>query len=196
MAGRRCSVAVVTATVLLSGCRDAPAAPACEALVRVARQSAACDAALEPLAQAVQREPDELACRLAVRRVLAGPQARPLRVRSVWAPDPAEDSSPLSSEEIASLSASTWPAQLLVVPDIPPGPGVPPTSGQLDETALDPDEHGRLHGHLPPGPTTLLLRHAGREAVYCVELRSCETLRITAHGDRLARHPDVRPGPC
>ena len=65
-----------------------------------------------------------------------------------------------------------------------------------DEVPLDPDVHGRLQGHLPPGVADLRLRHAGRETAYCVELRPCTTLRVTAHGDKLARHPDVRAGPC
>jgi hypothetical protein len=187
---------LMTAMVSLSGCGNGSSAPACDALVRVARQSAACEAALEPLAAAVEKQRDELACRLAVRRVLEGPQPAPVRVRSVWTADSQPDASPLTAQELASFTESARPAQLLVTPDIAPAPGVPPTSAQLDEMALDPDEEGRLHGHLAPGVATLILRHAGRRSVYCIELRPCETLRVTSHGDKLARHPDVSAGPC
>lgn len=172
------------------------AAPACDALVRIARQSAACDPALASLAEALAEQPDELECRVAVRRVLIGPEREPARVRSVWTPAQGPEAAPLSPEELESISQPSWPAELVVVPDIAPGPGVPPTVVVLDEVPLDPDVHGRLQGHLPPGVADLRLRHAGRETAYCVELRPCTTLRVTAHGDKLARHPDVRAGPC
>jgi hypothetical protein len=196
LGGRRTLLTALVAASSAIGCGRTPSAPACDALGRVARQAAACDAALGPLADALEQQPDELACRVAARRVLTGPRDEPPRVRSVWTIDPLPDTSPLTPEEIASLADATWPAELIVVPDIAPAPGVPTTSAHLEDGSLESDGEGRLHGHVPPGASTLRLRHAGRESSYCVELRSCETLRVTAHGDKLARHPDVTAGSC
>ena len=114
----------------------------------------------------------------------------------MWTTSPAPDHTPLSAEELAGLTASARPAQLRITPDVASGPGVPPTSAELEDLPLDPDGDGRLHVHHPPGVATLQIRHAGRESTYCVELRACETLQLTAHGDKLARHPSVRKGPC
>jgi hypothetical protein len=193
-AGRGLAAALAV-TVSLPSCGDS-SAPACDALLRASRNAMNCDPALEPLVLALEQQPDELACRIAVRRVLEGPRKIPARVRSVWASDPPPDGAPLSAEELAALDEAAWPAELHIVPDVAPGPGVPPTSAKLDDLTLSSNEHGHLRGHLPPGDATIRVRHAGRETEYCVTLRPCQPLRITSHADKVARHPDVRHGPC
>lgn len=164
--------------------------------MRLAVRAQDCDPALGTLVNMLSRDPDEVRCRVAARRILHDAAVVEPRVRSVWTRDPELDTSPLSRQELASLASMPRPSELLLTPDVAPAPGIPPTSGEVEQVELDHDSRGRLHAHLPPGPGTLRLRHAGRESVYCLELRPCVTLDLTTHGDKLSRHPDVHTGPC
>jgi hypothetical protein len=167
----------------------------CGALQAAAGAAAACDPALAQLAVALAERPDEAACRAAVRTLLAPPAAEPA-IRSALATPPLVDASPLRDDELAALADLPRPAELVLVPDVKAAPGIPPTSAELDGAALEPDELGRLRVLVAPGARTLRLRHAGRESTWCVALDPCATTGLVAHGDKLARHPALRPGPC
>ena len=171
--------------------------PACAALLEAAERAKACDPALGHLARRIDDAPDESSCRVAARSLLAGtPPDREPRLRSVYETAPPQQDAPLSAKELRALADLPLPAQLEVAPDLRPGPGVPPTTVDLDEMTLRVDADGAIRGDVAPGARTLRLRHAGREALYCLELRACEATRIVAHGARLAKHPQLKPGPC
>lgn len=172
--------------------------PACTALLSAARRAASCDPTLRSLADGIEEAPDETECRVAARALLARhPSVDELpRLRSVHEPSEAPDASALSAEERRALADLPLPAEVRVAPDLRPGPGVPPTTADIDRAPLVRDPDGVLRAFAEPGARTLRLRHAGRESVYCLELHACETTRVTAHGARLARSPAVRPGPC
>jgi hypothetical protein len=170
--------------------------PACEALLAAARRAEACDPSVTALADDIATSPDEPSCRAAARALIATPTDRAARLRSLGEPVPSPDLSPLSGTERRALLELPLPARLELVPDLRPGPGVPPTTVEVDGTFLRANEAGVLRGDAAPGARTLRLRHAGRESIYCLELRACETMRVATHGARLARHPQVEPGPC
>lgn len=170
--------------------------PACAALLEAARRAEGCDPSLTTLAERITAEPDEAGCRAAARALIATPVDVAPRLRSLGEPAPSPDLSPLSSSERRALLDLPLPARVELQPDLRPGPGVPPTKVDVEGTLLRANEAGVLRGDASPGARTLRLRHAGRESVYCLELRACETLRAATHGARLARHPQVRPGPC
>src|SRR5690606_15179497 len=108
---------------------------------------------------------------------------------------PSPDVTPLRDDELEALASLVHPASVVLTSDLPPEPGIPPTSASLDGLALDADGSGRLWADVAPGLRSLEIRHAGEQTTYCIELRPCETLAVTAHGAKLARHPDVMPGP-
>jgi hypothetical protein len=170
--------------------------PDCAALRQAARRAAACDGALADLAEAMADDHDEHRCSRTARRLLAGPKQRTPRIRSVFEPEEPERAAPLSEAERAALLSLSIPAEVLLVPDLPRAPGMPPTSADLEDVPLDADDRGRLHGYVAAGPHTLRLRHAGEETMYCIDLDPCDHLAITSHGAKLAAHPRVRAGPC
>jgi hypothetical protein len=79
---------------------------------------------------------------------------------------------------------------------VSPVPGIAPTSGDIDALSLEVEASGRLHAQVAPGRRNLRVQHAGQEAIYCVDLRPCETLTVTVHGAKLAHHASVSPGEC
>jgi hypothetical protein len=186
--------------VLLLGCSGSETTVAevgrdCGALQVAARAGAACDPALAVLADALAKGPDEARCRAAVRTLLAAPAPEPA-IRSALATAPTVDVGPLRDDELDALADLPRPAELVLTPDVKVEPGIPPTSAELDGAALEPDEVGRLRVRVAPGARTLRLRHAGRESSWCIALEPCATTSLVAHGDKLARHPALRPGPC
>jgi hypothetical protein len=188
--------------MLLLACGDTPVAasalgPDCAAFVAAARRATQCDPTLANLATRVEDEPDEQACRSAARRLLAPQQPAEPRVRSVFeAPPGVPGDAPLTASERAKLDALPMPAFVVITPDVAPAPGVASTVALIGELQLRADAEGRLRTGLAAGARSLRLEHAGQSAEYCVELKPCETLTATAHGAKLARHPDIRPGPC
>lgn len=201
---KRSAIASAIAILLaIAACRDreveaAAPGPACTALLDAARRAEACDPTLGDLAARIEAAPEESQCSIAARALLAdepGVEELP-RLRSVHDPRPMPDDSALTLDERRALAELPLPAELRVVPDLRPGPGVPPTTADIDRSPLVREADGVLRGFAVPGARTLRLRHAGRESVYCLELHACETTTVTAHGARLARSPASRPGPC
>jgi hypothetical protein len=168
----------------------------CAALIEAARHAEACDPKLAETVAQLRREPDEKRCRVAVRTMLHLDPPEPPALRSVHAEDPVEPSEPLSPDELGQLRDLSLPATLILIPDVPPGPGVTRTRASIDGVDLVADEAGRLVTTISPGARTLQLHHGSATTTYCLELRACESLSVKAHGSRLARHPDVRPGAC
>lgn len=199
MAGLRTLALVLGLLACQGGPRDEPPpamGPDCAALRQAARRAAACDAALADLAAALAADHDELRCSRAGRRLIAGPRPPTTGIRSIFEPSERENAAPLTEAERAALLSLSLPAELLVVPDLPRAPGMPPTSADLEEIPLDTDGRGRLHTYLGAGAHTLRIRHAGEETTYCIDLDPCDRLSVTAHGAKLAAHPRVRAGPC
>jgi hypothetical protein len=192
------AVAFVTGGCATDTHEAAPPGPACTALLEAARRAQACDPTLGALADRLEAQPEEAECRVAARALLGRPPAADdlPRLRSVHDPGPTPDASALTADERLALAGLPLPAEVAVAPDLRPGPGVPPTTADIDATPLARDPDGVLRGFAAPGPRTLRLRHAGRESVYCLELQACQTTRVTAHGARLARSTAARPGPC
>lgn len=198
---RTLDVVALAACVVLPACRDEPDTPElgpdCAALIQAASRAQGCDPSLAPLAESIEREPDEDTCRSAVRALLQPTDAANPGLRSVHARSDRRSTRPLEPAELERLHALPRPATVLIEPDISPEqPGILPTRATLDTVPLDAGEAGRLSLHVTPGARTLQLEHGGEESLYCLELRPCETLQVTAHGAKLARHPDVRPGRC
>lgn len=151
---------------------------------------------------------DEAECTAAVRTMLGegdwdatqpvatGSDATRPAVRSVYLARPPADPSPLTADEVAAVAALRLPATIAISPDVGRVPGIPPTSASLDGTPIDADAEGRLTADVAAGRHSIRLRHAGRESVWCLTLRACETLEVVAHGAQLARHVDAQTGPC
>jgi hypothetical protein len=186
----------------LAGCAapppDAAAAPGpdCAALLAAGERARACDPAISALLAELAARPDDRRCRAAARQLLAPAPAGPGRVVSVYERPPDRGAAPLDPGETAALADLPLPGALVLAPDLPPGPGVPETSASLAGEPLQVGEDGRLRGHRAPGPHALELRHAGEETRWCVTLRACESVELTAHGATLAPHPAVRAGGC
>jgi hypothetical protein len=201
---RRQSLAFAFAiAIAIVACKDgaveaATPGPACTALLEAARRAETCDPTLGDLAARIEAAPEESQCSIAARALLddePGVEELP-RLRSVHDPRPMPDDSALTLDERRALAELPLPAELRVVPDLRPGPGVPPTTADIDRLPLSREADGVLRGFAAPGARTLRLRHAGIESVYCLELHACETTSVTAHGARLARSAASRPGPC
>lgn len=173
-----------------------PIPPDCGALVAAGHRASACDPAIHALIVEVVSEPDERRCRAAVRTLLDPPTASHGRVVSVHEPLPVRDAEPLTPAELAALEALPLPATLVLVPDLAPGPGVPPTTASLGGVPLQADPSGRLQRWAAPGALDLQVRHANAETFACVTLTACETVTLTAHGATLAPNPAARPGRC
>lgn len=190
----------LAAFVLACGCpqptpRDAKTD--CTALIDAARRAQACDPALKPLADAAGTDLDEQRCRAIVRKLLRAPNPADAKVHSVHQSPSLPSTTPLSDKELEKLRTLPRPATVSVRPDVSPEePGILPTHVTIDGLGIDPDERGRLQATIAPGVRTLQIEHAGESTAYCVDLRPCEPLVVTAHGAKLAKHPDVRPGPC
>ncbi|GEM_PF-6219736 len=167
----------------------------CQALMNAARRASACDEALERLATAIMAAPDEPACAHAVRAAMA---RRPTSgaVRSLL--EPAEPSAhvPLHDAERGWIESMQLPAEIVVTPDLAPGPGVPVTSAWIDASPLDPDSHGRMRVWVVPGKHNLSLLHAGERDEYCALVHACDRVVVTAHGSQLAQHPSIQHGAC
>jgi len=142
------------------------------------------------------KDHEERRCSRVARRLLAGPRTIAPRIGSLFEPVEPENVAPLTGAERAALLSLSIPAEVLLVPDLPRAPGLPPTSADLGDVPLDADERGRLHGHVAAGAHTLHLRHAGEESTYCIDVDPCDRLAITSHGAKLAAHPRVRTGAC
>lgn len=198
--GRLCTLALICGLAACGGEEREEPTPVmgrdCAALRQAARRAAACDAALGDLAEAMAKDHDEQRCSRAARRLLAGPKMMPPRIHSMHEPAERGGAAPLSEAERTALLSLSIPAEVLLVPDLPRAPGMPPTSADLESVPLDVDDRGRLHGYVAAGPHTLRLRHAGEETTYCVDLDPCDRLAITSHGAKLAAHPRVRVGAC
>jgi len=176
---------------------DAPDVPgACTALAEAATRASLCDPVLETLAASIANAVDERACTRAIRGLLRPPQPEVARLRSVYELEPSHDSDPVTPAELERLRELPLPAGLTISPDVGPVPGLPPTTAVLDGVAVDAGPDGRLSADVGAGPHTVTLRHAGRTASACVQLRACETLEVVAHGAHLARHDDVATGAC
>ena len=176
---------------------DAPeAAVACTALAEAATRGSSCDPVLTTLAASIARAPDELACTRAIRSMLQPQRPERARLRSVYESDRREEADPVTPSELRALRELPLPASLVISPDVGPVPGLPPTSARLDGVAVDADAQGRMSADVGAGAHTVTLRHAGRVASACVQLRACETLEVVAHGAQLARHRDVATGAC
>ena len=196
----------MTAVVVLAltgapGCpgSDPPApraGPACRALLSVAERGRGCDDVLTSLADRLGRDPNEAACIRAARQLLAPPATEGSEVRSLYAPEPTDDDTPLRAAELDALAALELPAPLAITPDIRAVPGVPPTHATIDGVALTVDGQGRLRATTAAGARTLTLRHAGKQTDYCIELTACEPLELTSHAARLAKHERVHAGRC
>ncbi len=192
--------ALLTAFLVAGACKTpepspARAGPDCQVLMDAATRASVCDPALRPLAEELLRTPDERRCRVAVRNLLDPRQDAP-SVRSLHEPPAAGATGPLSAREREQLASLPLPATVTLIPDLPPGPGVPPTQAILDGDALEPDNRGHLRTTLPPGAHTLVTRHAGSETVQCITIDACETLTLTVHAARPASHPRTTAGPC
>lgn len=174
-----------------------PPLPAdCAALVDAGHRASACDPAIHALLVEIVAEPDERRCRAAVRALLDPPAAGPGRVVSVHERPQARGDVPLTAAERAALAELPLPGTLVVVPDLAPKPGVPPTTATLGGAPLEPDARGALRRATAPGALDLQVRHANAETWSCVTLAACETVTLTAHGATLAPSPAVRPGRC
>lgn len=173
-----------------------PLPPDCGALVAAGHRASACDPAIHALLVEIVEAPDERRCRAAARLLLdPSPPVRG-RVVSVHERPPDRGQTPLTAAELNALAETPLPGTLVIVPDLAPGPGVPPTSATLDGTPLTAGADGRLRSPTAPGAHTLEVRHANAETRTCVTLTACETVTLTAHGATLAPNPAVRPGPC
>ena len=170
--------------------------PDCRIFLSVAEDAEACDPELERLTDALRADPNEARCATAARRLLGAAPPRSPQVRSLSTPTPPPSGGALTAQERERLAATKRPAHVVLAPDLRPEPGLAPTRASIGDLTLEPDDEGRLRASLVPGLHSLVLRHAGQESVFCLELRACETLAVTIHGPKLARHPDVRPGPC
>jgi hypothetical protein len=187
--------------LLVTACAEPPASPPplppdCAALVEAGHRASACDPAIHALIVEIVEAPDERRCRSAARVLLEPPAPGHGRVVSVHERPRVRDDAPLTAAEHAALAALPLPGTLVVVPDLAPGPGVPPTSARLGGAPLASDADGRLRSTTAPGAHGLEVRHANAETHSCVTLTACETVTITAHGATLAPNPAVRPGPC
>jgi len=187
--------------LLVATCSEpAPSSPPlpldCGALVAAGHRASACDPAIHALLVEIVEAPDERRCRAAARQLLGPPAPAHGRVRSVHERPPDLGQTPLTAAEQAALAELPLPGTLEIVPDLAPGPGVPPTSASLDGTPLIAGADGRLRSPTAPGAHTLEVRHANAESRTCVTLTACETVTLTAHGATLAPNPAVRAGPC
>lgn len=173
-----------------------PLPPDCAALALAGHRASACDPAIHALIVELVEAPDERRCRSAARVLLEPPAPGHGRVVSVHERPRVHDDAPLTDGERAALAALPLPGTLVVVPDLAPGPGVPPTAVSLGGAPLVADADGRLRSRTAPGAHGLEVRHANAETRSCVTLTACETVTITAHGATLAPNPAVRPGAC
>jgi hypothetical protein len=138
---------------------------------------------------------DEGQCAAALRNIIAPPTNEV--PGSIYEAD-VEDrpDSPLRDEERVILQELDFPGALEIIPDVPPGPGVPVTtirfSGQSANSHLTP----RLRFNAFAGFHELEIRFADERNLYCVEMSRCETIRVRAHASLLDRHPAIQSGPC
>lgn len=189
-------LALLLATCAEPASGPPPLPPDCAALVAAGHRASACDPAIAALLVEIVEAPDEPRCRAAARALLDPPAPGYGRVVSVHERLPDRGRTPLTAAERDALAALPLPGHLVVVPDLAPGPGVPPTSASLGDTPLAADGDGRLRLAAAPGARTLEVRHANAETRTCVTLTACATVTLTAHGATLAPNPAVRPGAC
>jgi hypothetical protein len=167
----------------------------CTALVDAARRAASCDPELVRLADELERSPDELVCRRQARRLLTPPEPSS-RVHSVYDGSADSPPQPLSETERAALRQLALPAILVISPDVPRQPGIPPTTIEIDGNPVIPDRDGRFFAYLVPGTHTLNVKHSDAEQDACLDIETCDRVELIAHGSKLASHERVSPGAC
>lgn len=195
------SAAVAMGLSLAAGCgaQDADASalgPDCQALLQLGARAAACSAELGPLVEQIRAAPLEPKCSQAARALLQDPEVAVTRPRSLFEPEAKPNDGPLDTRERIALGEFVLPATVEIELDVPLEPGVASTRAELGSMALTAAATGALRAEVRPGAYRLRLHHAGRSSEYCVQLSPCMTTRVIAHGARLARHPDLTPGPC
>lgn len=168
----------------------------CRALLELGERASACAPDLAALVARIRAAPAEQACSRAARTLLEGPQDPLTRPRSLFEATELSQAAPLTAAERADLGRFALPATVEIELDVPLEPGVASTRAELGAMALTTGPDGALRAEVRPGAYPLRLHHAGQSSVYCIQLASCETTRVVAHGARLARQHGVAPGPC
>jgi hypothetical protein len=147
------------------------------------------------LADAVSSDPDERRCRVQARRLLAESPSD-AKVHGVYEGSAEPPAPALSAEERERLLALPLPGILHVRPDLPPRPGIPPTTVHVGGHPVSARADGSFEVYAAPGELDLRISHAGEQREFCARVEPCERIDLTAHGAQLARHERLSPGAC